>query len=100
MFDIPFLDLPPLRAAGSLRFDHYDQMLRAAAAGQGIALGRVPLVDAFLDSGQLVAPLARKWSTSAADRAFWALCSPASATRPEAQAFMAWLREEAASVSG
>ncbi len=94
------LGLPPLRAAGSLRFDHYDQMLRAAAAGQGIALGRVPLVDAFLDSGQLVAPLARKWSTSAADRAFWALCSPASATRPEAQAFMAWLREEAASVSG
>ena len=94
------LGLAPVRAAGSLRFDHYDQMLRAAIAGQGIALGRVPLVDAFLESGQLVAPLPRKWSTSAADRAFWALCSPASATRPEAQAFMAWLRQEAASVSG
>ncbi|KAF1041985.1 MAG: Glycine cleavage system transcriptional activator [Herbaspirillum frisingense] len=38
------------------RFSHVDQMIQAAAMGQGIALGSSPLVDALLESGALVAP--------------------------------------------
>ena len=42
--------------AGSLRFNHFDQVIQAALDGQGVALGRVPLIDSLLAQGRLVAP--------------------------------------------
>ena len=52
------VDLPPAR--GALRFSHYDQMIHAAIDGQGIALGRRPLVDDGLKSGRLIAPFGKR----------------------------------------
>ncbi|GLC92270.1 LysR family transcriptional regulator [Cupriavidus sp. TA19] len=39
---------------GMLRFNQYDQVIHAALAGQGIALGRLELVRPLIDGGQLV----------------------------------------------
>lgn len=39
---------------GMLRFNQYDQVIHAALAGQGVALGRLELVRPLTDGGQLV----------------------------------------------
>src|ERR1700704_660841 len=45
-----------LRPAGTLSFSGYEQIIPAAVAGHGVALGRSPLVKDLIDSKQLVAP--------------------------------------------
>jgi LysR family transcriptional regulator, glycine cleavage system transcriptional activator len=85
-----------VKPAGTLRFSHYDQMIQAALDGQGIALGRSPLVDRFILSGQLVLPFGKRFVTSTADaRAYFVVTPSASRQRPEVEAFTAWLRQEA-----
>ena len=81
-----------LEAAGSLRFNHFDQVMQAALDGQGVALGRVPLIDSLLQQGRLVAPLRGKYTTA---RAYFVVRGAQSGVRPEAQAFVDWLIEEA-----
>lgn len=71
-----------------LSFTHFDQMAQAAAMGQGVALGRSPLVDAMLDEGTLIAPLATRL------RSPWAFHVRVRASAGEAaKAFAAWLAE-------
>lgn len=82
-----------LSPAGSLRFNHFDQVMQAALDGQGIALGRVPLIDSLLTQGRLVAPFRNRYATS---RAYFVIRAAGAETRPEAQAFVDWLIEEAA----
>jgi len=48
------LEPPPLE--GALALDGSEQILLAAEAGLGIAIGRRPMVDRWLDEGRLVAP--------------------------------------------
>ena len=50
--------LTQLKPAAVLHFSSYDQLIQAAVAGQGVALGRVPLIDRLLKAKQLVAPFA------------------------------------------
>ncbi|MEO6565017.1 MAG: LysR substrate-binding domain-containing protein [Casimicrobiaceae bacterium] len=80
-----------LHPAGAMRFSLYDQVIQAAIAGQGVALGRVPLIERFLDDRRLVAPFARRYDSP---RSYFAIAAPHAAQRPEAKAFVAWLREE------
>jgi DNA-binding transcriptional LysR family regulator len=82
-----------LRPAGSLSFSGYEQIIPAALAGHGVALGRTPLVRDLLASKELVAPF-----KSSADpaRAYFAIVSRRAAGRPEVRDFVAWLRETAA----
>jgi LysR family transcriptional regulator, glycine cleavage system transcriptional activator len=82
-------DLTPV---GSLRFLHFDQVMQAALDGQGVALGRVPLIDSLLKQGRLVAPLRGKY---AAPRAYFVVRGAQAAVRPEAQDFIDWMIEEA-----
>lgn len=84
--------LTDLRPAGSLVFSGYDQIIPAAIAGNGVALGRSPLVRKLLASGELVAPFKR---TADPARAYFAIVSKHSAGRPEVADFVAWLKEEA-----
>ncbi len=42
------------QAKGIVRFNHYDQAIYAAAAGRGIALGRLELIEPMLADGRLV----------------------------------------------
>jgi DNA-binding transcriptional LysR family regulator len=81
-----------LRPAGTLSFSGYEQIIPAAIAGHGVALGRSPLVTDLLASGQLVAPFR---STANPARAYYAILSKGASSRPEAIAFLEWLREEA-----
>ncbi|MFO1412377.1 MAG: transcriptional regulator GcvA [Burkholderiales bacterium] len=80
-----------LRPAGAIRFSLYDQLIQAAVAGQGVALGRIPLIAEFLERGKLVAPFAKRYDSP---RGYFALTAPHAGTRPETMAFLAWLREE------
>jgi DNA-binding transcriptional LysR family regulator len=83
-----------LKPAGSLRFNHFDQVIQAALDGQGVALGRVPLIDRLLQQRRLVAPFRDKYTTP---RAYFVVRGTRAANRPEAQAFVDWLVEEARS---
>lgn len=84
---------PEPAGAGAVRFNQFDLMIQAALDGQGVALGRSPLVDRILEQGRLVAPFRDKhYSTS---RAYFIVPSAAVAKRPEAQAVVAWIAAEA-----
>jgi DNA-binding transcriptional LysR family regulator len=82
-----------LRPAGTLSFSGYEQIIPAAVAGHGVALGRTPLVRDLLAAKELVAPF-----KSSADpaRAYFAIVSRRAAGRPEVTAFVDWLKEAAA----
>src|SRR5215468_11875916 len=50
------LGIGDLKPAGALHFSQYEQMIQAAISGQGVALGRQPLVNDLIQSGALVTP--------------------------------------------
>jgi LysR family transcriptional regulator, glycine cleavage system transcriptional activator len=83
-------DLTP---AGTLAFDQYDQVIQAALLGQGIALGRVTLVDQYIREKKLVALFGRPQRVA---RAFHAVFARGAQSRPEAQQFVEWLKKEIA----
>jgi LysR family glycine cleavage system transcriptional activator len=82
------------RASRGLTFSHYDQIMQAAIAGQGVALGRFPLVDPFLADRRLVMPLKDKRFATRAHRAYWLVVSPA-ARRDEVTVFAEWVKAQA-----
>jgi DNA-binding transcriptional LysR family regulator len=84
---------PGLKPAGSLRFRIYDQVVQAAVGGQGVALGRLPMIAEHLRDGRLVAPFARKYESA---RGYFALAAPRVAERDDVAAFLRWLADEAA----
>ncbi|MBI4998756.1 MAG: LysR family transcriptional regulator [Rhodocyclales bacterium] len=86
------LGLEKARPKALIQFNQYDQMIRAAADGQGIALGRGPLVRRLIDEGRL-APLMEARERIASRGYF--LLRASGETRPEVEAFIAWLLEEA-----
>jgi LysR family glycine cleavage system transcriptional activator len=87
--------VPDLKPADSLRFNHYDQTIGAALGGQGVALGRRPLVKKLLANGALVAPFPLK---SVTDRAYFIVRTPATSARAEVAHFVEWLVTEAAAM--
>src|SRR3954471_17364252 len=84
--------IPDLRAAGNLRFSGYDQVIPAAIAGHGVALGRTPLVTEALATGELVAPF---MDVAQTERAYFAKVARLASTRPEVVDFIEWLKSEA-----
>lgn len=91
------MGLPDLEPRAMLTFSNYDEEIAAAVHGQGVALGRRPLVDALLADGRLIAPFA---GSLASPRAYFVLVNPDSLQRPEARALAAWLLEEARTPRG
>ncbi len=85
--------LAELKPAGSLRFSHYDQVIGAALAGQGVALGRRPLVTSFIADGSLVEPFG---SDAVTDRAYFIVRTAATRTRRDVDDCVAWLVAESA----
>ena len=85
--------VPDLKPAGALRFSHYDQVVAAAVAGQGVALGRRPLVANLIADGSLVAPFK---ADSMTDRAYFIVRAPAAQARRDVDDFVAWLAIESA----
>jgi DNA-binding transcriptional LysR family regulator len=77
-----------LEPAGAVRFNYFDQCVRAALAGQGVALGRLPLVQDLLQDGSLVAPFSERFAST---RSYWLVRAEASAARPQVAQFAEWL---------
>ena len=84
------------RARRGLTFSHYDQIVQAALAGQGVALGRFPLLDPQLAERRLVLPLKGAQYATQAARAYWLIVAPQSAQRDEVSVFTDWVRRQAA----
>jgi DNA-binding transcriptional LysR family regulator len=82
------------RASRGLTFSHYDQIMQAAIAGQGVALGRFPLVDPLLADRRLVRPLKDKRFATRSHRAYWLIVSPV-AQREEVKVFTDWIQAQA-----
>src|SRR3984893_1695076 len=53
------LGIGELKAAAALYFTQYEQMIQDAINGQGVALGRQPLVNKLMATGKLVAPFTK-----------------------------------------
>ena len=87
------MKLEGLKPASVIHFSQFDQLINAAVAGQGIALGRMPLLKEMLRDKRLVAPFKK---TIASPRSYYLVESAAAARKPEVQDFAAWLRAEAA----
>lgn len=84
--------VPDVRPAATLTFSNYDTAVAAAVAGQGVVLGRRPLVDALLKRRALVAPLK---GSSLSARGYVVVVEPAAARRPAVQALVRWLQAQA-----
>lgn len=77
-----------------LRFNQYDQVIHAALAGQGVALGRLPLIHGLLAERQLRvldAPMVEKRDS----HGYWLIQAEAR-PRAEVERVVAWIRHEAA----
>jgi LysR family transcriptional regulator, glycine cleavage system transcriptional activator len=91
--------LADLKPAGDLRFSVYDQMIQAALDGQGVALGRLPLLAQHVRTRRLVMPFAgasRSEPEPTSSRAFYLITEPRAAARAEVQAFVDWILTETA----
>lgn len=82
------MGLTGLKFAGVLHFSSYDQLIQAAVAGQGVALGMLPLIDRLLKSRKLVALFPGE---VASPRGYCMVVSKRAAAKPEVAAFVAWL---------
>jgi len=80
--------------AGWVTFSHYDQLIQAAAEGEGVAIGRLALVGRLLRQKKLVIPFGERL---AAARQYFVVLSRASRARPELRAFVDWVQQEASS---
>jgi DNA-binding transcriptional LysR family regulator len=85
---------PPAGMRG-LRFSNYEQIVQAAIEGEGIALGRFPLVERYIRARRLATPLARRFSTATTTRAFWIAVAEHARERADAIAFVAWAKAQA-----
>ncbi len=86
------LKLAHARPKAVLEFNQYDQLVRAAEDGRGIALGRGPLVAKLIAQGRLK-PLGKS-RQRVATRAYFLVRAPKTA-RPEVDRFASWLLAEA-----
>lgn len=91
----PWLELMGLggiRGTNTLRFSNYNDAVAAALAGQGVAIGRLPLVASLLREGQLVAPFG---GSGHSQRGYFVAAAAQAATNADAQDFIGWLHAEA-----
>lgn len=79
-----------------LVFSHYDQLIQAAAAGQGVAIGRAGLVDRMTRDG-LLAPVGDV-RREIVGRGSWLVLAPGE-PREDVRRFADWVRAEAASAA-
>ena len=90
------MNLESLKPASVLHFSGYDQMIQAAVNGQGVAMGRLPLLNELLARRQLVAPFKK---SLVSPRSYYLFQSDASRDKPEVREFLAWLQAEAISAA-
>ena len=90
------MGLSAVKPKGMLRYNQYDQAIRAALEGQGIALGRVALVEPLLSGGRLVA-VGGAGAEHTHGYAYWLVQADA-APRDDVKVVIDWIKTEAKSV--
>ncbi len=83
------LCLPP--AANRKKLNSFDYVVNAALSGQGIAMGRNPMVDALLLEGRLVAPFGEQFKLPTGKR-YYAVWPSHTGRYGMKQEFLNWLR--------
>jgi DNA-binding transcriptional LysR family regulator len=86
--------LADVKPRGMLRFNQYDQAIAASVAGQGVALGRLPMLKPLIDDGRLQiigAPRAGPLTT----HAYWLVMADPK-PRPDVIVAAEWIRAQAA----
>jgi DNA-binding transcriptional LysR family regulator len=89
---IRVMGLAGIRMKNTLRFTQYPDAIAAAVAGQGVAIGRLPLLAQLIRDGHLVAPFG---SSVASQRGYYVVVSERGSRNADARAFVSWLRAEA-----
>jgi len=85
-----------VKPKGTLRFNQYDQVISAAVAGQGIAIGRVKLLGPMLSDGRLKV-LAAPRPGPATSYAYW-LIKARPNPRPDVLTTARWIKAQAEAV--
>jgi LysR family transcriptional regulator, glycine cleavage system transcriptional activator len=85
------MKLEGLKPASVPHFSQFDQLINAAINGQGVALGRSPLLKELLRDRRLVAPFKK---AIASPRSYYLVRSATAARKPEVEDFAAWLMGE------
>jgi LysR family glycine cleavage system transcriptional activator len=81
------------KPAGRQRFSHYDQVVEAALAGSGVAIGKRPHLNGKLQAGTLCAPFGTDGVATLGS--FHVVVAPSATGRGAVgEAFVAWLRSE------
>jgi DNA-binding transcriptional LysR family regulator len=83
--------LADLDPEGSIVLGQYDQVIHAAMHGQGVALGRMSLLQQDLREKRLVTPFGK---SQRIPRAFHAVFAKSAESRPDAREFVAWIQQE------
>ena len=76
----------------SVNFTH--QEVQTALAGQGVALGRIPLIHELLERGDLIEPFGTE-RRLISPYAYWQVAMPGARPRPELDSFTLWLQDAA-----
>ena len=87
----------PVKPRGTLRFNQYDQVIRAAIAGQGIALGRLKLLGPMLSDGRLRVLTAQR-SGLTTSYAYW-LIKAKSKPRSDVLTTAHWIKSQAEAIN-
>ena len=90
------MGLSAVKPKGILRYNQYDQAIRAALEGQGIALGRIALIEPLLAQGRLIA-VGGADLDQAHGYAYWLVQADAT-PRDDVEVVVEWIRAEAKSV--
>lgn len=86
------MGLADLHMKSTMRFTQYADAISAAVAGQGVVIGRLPLLNELLRDGRLVAPFQ---GLAASQRGYFVATAARAAGNADAQDFVRWLRAEA-----
>jgi len=86
------MGLDEVRMAHTMRFSQYSEAVAAAVAGQGVVIGRLPLLADLIRQRKLVAPFR---TAAASQRGYFLTPAARAARNPDAAAFTEWLLEEA-----
>lgn len=86
------MGLHEVRTKNTLRFTSYADAISAAMAGQGVAIGRFPLLNQLLQDKRLVTPFG---GLTTSQWAYYMVMGAGAASNPYAQEFAVWLSTEA-----